>query len=201
MELQQIVAKRPKEQATSADPDKDKDKTSTDKEYSISPVDFSQQENMAVEVVVTKQPSRKSRGLDNPNDKQEEEKSIKETCSAFCQCLCSLGLCVLFPCTSECCKCVQEPVDGDRSKISYYLATGPGFLAEEIWRRFSTSFSTYSTNMTTLLKEPIQDEDNRFFRIKASLTSIFVQEVYISTCLICTDKNNKLLKHTTETNF
>ena len=30
--------------------------------------------------------------------------------------------------------------------------------------------------MTTLLKEPIQDEDNWFFRVKAKLTSIFVQE-------------------------
>ena len=132
---------------------------------------------------------------------KEEEASLRETCSAFCQCLCSIGACVLFPCSSRCCKCVQEPWDGDPNKISFWLARGPGLLAREISRRFSTSFSTYSTNMTTLLKEPIQDEDNRFFRIKASLTSIFVQEVYISTCLICTDKNNKLLKHTTETNF
>ena len=62
-----------------------------------------------------------------------------------------------------------------------------------------SSFSTYSTNMTTLLKEPIQDEDNRFFRIKASLTSIFVQEVYISSSLICTDKNNKLLGRLSKT--
>ena len=69
----------------------------------------------------------------------------------------------------------------DQTKIRYYLAEGAGFFAVEIQKRFSTSFSTYSTNMTTLLKEPIQDEDNRFFRIKASLTSIFVQEVYIST--------------------
>ena len=96
--------------------------------------------------------------------------------SAFCQCLCSIGLWVLFPCTSECCECVEGE---DRTKIRFYLANGPGVLAGEIWRRFSTHFSSYSTNMTTLLKEPIQDEDNRFFRVKASLTSIFVQEVYV----------------------
>ena len=126
---------------------------------------------MAVEAVMTEQPSRESRGLDNPIDEKEEEKSVKETCNAFCQCLCSIWLCFLFPFTSRCCKCVMSY---DDDKISWYLANGPGLLAGEIWKRFSTSFSTYSTNMTTLLKEPIQNEDMRFFRIKASLTSIFV---------------------------
>ena len=153
--------------------------------------------NRETQVVVTEQPSNEPTDTKKAEGK-EEEASLRETCSAFCQCLCSIGLCVLFPCTSECCECVRSY---DYDKISGYLATGPRFLAREIWRRFSTSFSTYSTNMTTLLKEPIQDEDNRFFRVKASLTSIFVQEVYISTCLICTDKKHKLLKHTTETNF
>ena len=32
-----------------------------------------------------------------------------------------------------------------RSKIRYYLAEGAGFFAVEIQKRFSTSFSTYST--------------------------------------------------------
>ena len=134
--------------------------------------------NRETQVVVTEQPTNQATDTKKVEGK-EEEASLRETCSAFCQCLCSIGACVLFPCTSRCCKCVEEP--NDDSKIRYYLAAGPGFLAEEIWNRFSISFSAYSTNMTTLLKEPIQDEDNRFFRIKASLTSIFVQEVYIST--------------------
>ena len=153
--------------------------------------------NRETQVVVTEQPTNQATDTKKVEGK-EEEASLRETCSAFCQCLCSIGACVLFPCTSECCKCVEEPRDD--SKIRYYLANGPGLLAEEIQERFSTSFSTYSTNMTTLLKEPIQDEDNRFFRIKASLTSIFVQEVYISTCLICTDKY-KFLRLTSKTNF
>ena len=132
--------------------------------------------NRETQVVVTEQPSNQATNPKKAEGK-EEEASLRETCSAFCQCLCSIGLCVLFPCSPRCCKCVRSYYP---NKISWYLANGPGFLAEEIWRRFSTSFSTYSTNMTTLLKEPIQDEDNRFFRVKASLTSIFVQEVYIS---------------------
>ena len=139
--------------------------------------------NRETQVVVTEQPTNQPTDTKKTEGK-EEEASLKETCSAFCQCLCSIGLCVLFPCTSECCKCVQGY---DETKISYHLGNGPRFLAIGIWRRFSTSFYIYSTSMTTLLKEPIQDEDNRFFRIKASLTSIFVQEVYISSCLICTD--------------
>ena len=149
--------------------------------------------NRETQVVVTEQPSNEPTDTKKVEGK-EEEASLRKTCSAFCQCLCSIGLCVLFPCTSHCCssRCCY-------GGIRWYLARGPRYFAEEIWKRFSTSFSTYSTNMTTLLKEPIQDEDNRFFRIKASLTSIFVQEVYISTCyLICTDKNNKLLEHTTK---
>ena len=139
--------------------------------------------NRETQVVVTEQPTNQSTDTKKAKEK-EEEASLRETCSAFCQCLCSIGACVLFPCSSRCCKCVEGD---DRTKIRYYLANGPVMLARRIWWRFSTSFSTYSTNMTTLLKEPIQDEDNRFFRIKASLTSIFVQEVYISTCFICID--------------
>ena len=149
--------------------------------------------NRETQVVVTEQPTNQATDTKKAEGK-EEEASLRETCSAFCQCLCSIGLCVLFPCTSECCSCVEG---GDPNKISFYLARGPRILAREIWWRFSTSFSTYSTNMTTLLKEPIQDEDNRFFRIKASLTSIFVQEVYISTC---TDEY-KFLRQTSKTNF
>ena len=140
--------------------------------------------NRETQVVVTEQPTNQTTDTKKVEGK-EEEASLRETCTAFCQCLCSIGACVLFPCTSECCKCVRSY---DYDKISGYLGWGHRWLARGIWRRFSTSFSTYSTNMTTLLKEPIQDEDNRFFRIKASLTSIFVQEVYISSCLICTDK-------------
>ena len=137
--------------------------------------------NRETQVVVTEQPSNQA--IDTKKvEKKEEEASLRETCSSFCQCLCSIRLCLLFPCSSRCCKCVYG-----FSGITWHLARGPRRLAEEIWRRFSTSFSTYSINMTTLLKEPIQDEDNRFFQFKASMTSIFVQEVYISTCyLICT---------------
>ena len=148
--------------------------------------------NRETQVVVTEQPSNEPTDTKKVEGK-EEEASLRETCSAFCQCLCSIGLCVLFPCSLRCSRCVQV----QDHKISCYLAGGSRDLAAEIWRRFSTSFSTYSTNMTTLLKEPIQDEDNRFFRVKASLTSIVVQGVYISTCLICTDKHKKLSKHTT----
>ena len=132
--------------------------------------------NRETQVVVTEQPSNEPTDTKKVEGK-EEEASLRETCSAFCQCLCSIGACVLFPCTSRCCKCVQG---GDYRNIRYYLAKGPKLFALVVQARLSTSFSTYSTNMTTLLKEPIQDEDNRFFRIKASLTSIFVQEVYIS---------------------
>ena len=99
---------------------------------------------------------------------RSKHEHVKETCSAFCQCFCSIGLCFLLPFTSQCCR------GDDDTNISQYLARGPKFLEEEIWRRFLVSFSTYSTNMTTLLREPIQDEDNRFSRVKASLTSIFV---------------------------
>ena len=69
----------------------------------------------------------------------------------------------------------------DDKKISFYLAMGPGFLAKEIKRRFMSSFLAYSSGMTTLLKEPVEEEDQRFFRFKASMTSIFDSEVYISS--------------------
>ena len=72
--------------------------------------------------------------------------------------------------------------DGD--KISFFLGIGPGYLAIEIKRRFLSSFLAYSSRMTTLLKEPVEGEDQRFFPLKASLTSIFDMEVYISNLLI-----------------
>ena len=95
--------------------------------------------NRETQVVVTEQPTNAPTDTKKAAVK-EEEPSLKETCSTFCQCLCSLGLCFLLPCSSRCCKFVAEP--DDYTKISFYLAIGPGFLSEEIWKRFSTSFST-----------------------------------------------------------
>ena len=136
-------------------------------------VDASQQDNMAIQAVVTEQPAQESRDI--VNIENEEENMINETCIAFCKCFCFIGLCFLCPCKFPICPCIYGG-------------------AKEMWKGFSTSFSTYSTNMTTLLKEPIQDEDNRFFRIKASLTSIFVQEVYISTDLNLNFEKQQVLK-------
>ena len=130
------------------------------------------------EIVVTQQPSSTSTGIEKPPF--EEEKSIQKTCHALCQCLCTVGLCFLFPCSSRCCKCVKG---NDSKKVSFYLAKGRGYLAREIKRRFMSSFLAYSSGMTTLLKEPVEGEDQRFFPLKASLTSIFDKEVYISNLL------------------
>ena len=95
----------------------------------------------------------------------EERIMIKETCLGFLRCSCTLGMCLLIPCAATCCKCVES---------NGRAVTDLRLLGQEVLSRFRTPFFAYSNGMTSLLKEPVNSEDNRFFRIKSSLTSIFV---------------------------
>ena len=182
-EVSQLVVEMQEQPASTEEeslPEEKKD-SRTDSRHERNAGSGETKEEREIESVITQQPSSIPTQVEKPKEFEEgEEKSIQKTCHALCQCLCTIGLCVLFPCTSRCCKCVES---GNEGKISFYLASGPGFLGKELKRRFTSSFLAYSSGMTTLLKEPVQGEDQRFFRLKASMTSIFDSEVYISSLI------------------
>ena len=103
-------------------------------------------------------------GLDQRIEGKEEEQvgleptsgeRCRSTMSGLCNCLLSFWVCVFLPCVGVfwcCCSSFSE----------YFLG------------RFKPGFSDFTDGLVFLMKEPIAEEDNRYFVAKAATTSIFV---------------------------
>ena len=108
----------------------------------------------------------------SPEDTQENEGSqVRDTCFALGRCLCSLGLCFLTPCTSSCCVFARGE---NPYSFTFYLSKGFRFFWRGFQLRFLTSFGTFSSGLVNLLSDTVQNEEERFFAMKSSLTALWV---------------------------
>ena len=112
---------------------------------------------LSVTEVVTEQP--RSRPREEPVQEERRPISLKKTCGAFCNCVCSFNMFCLLPCTLSFCPCTEMRVPDVVTKFK---------------DKFKPSFNDYSSEVTNLFLQPVQGEDNRFFGIKASLTALLV---------------------------
>ena len=108
----------------------------------------------------------------SPEEKQDNEQSqVRDTCSALGRCLCSLGLCFFTPCTSSCCRFARGE---NPHSFTFYLSKGFWFFWRGFQLRFLAAFGTFSRGLVSLLSAPVQNEEERFFAMKASLTALWV---------------------------
>ena len=96
---------------------------------------------------------------------------VLDTCSALGSCLCALGLCFFTPCTSSCCRFARGE---NPYSFTFYLSNGFWFFWRGFQLRFLTAFGEFSSGLVSLLSDPVQNEDERFFALKSSLTGIWV---------------------------
>ena len=111
----------------------------------------------------------------------EDEKTDKEvtgqggqvldTCSAFGRCLCAIGLCFFTPFTSSSCRFARGE---NPYSFTFYLSNGFWFFWRGFQLRFLTAFGAFSSGLVNLLSAPVENEDERFFAMKSSLTAIWV---------------------------
>ena len=96
---------------------------------------------------------------------------VLDTCSALWRCLCALGLCCFTPFTSSCCRFARGE---NPYSFTFYLSNGFWFFWRGFQLRFLTAFGAFSSGLVNLLSAPVENEDERFFAIKSSLTAIWV---------------------------
>ena len=118
----------------------------------------------------------KDTGLDEDRNEDEdtldtEQNQVYDTCSALGHCLCALGLCFFAPCTSSCCRFARGE---NPFSFTFYLSKGFQFFWRGFQLRFLSAFGAFSSGLVSLLSAPVQNEDERFFALKSSLTAIWV---------------------------
>ena len=75
--------------------------------------------------------------------------------SGLCGCLASFWVCLFLPCVSIVCCCCSE---------FWY----------QFLKRFKPGFFDFTDGLVFMMKEPVAEEDNRYFVAKAATTSLFV---------------------------
>ena len=117
-----------------------------------------------------------------------EQSQVKQTCSALGRCLCTLGLCFFAPFTSSCCSFARGE---NPNSFTFYLSNGFLFFWRGFQLRFLKAFGTFSSGLLGLLSSPVENEEERFFALKSSLTAIWVpcivgkkSHMFITTALV-----------------
>ena len=142
-------------------------------------------------LLATDKDKGKDTGQDEETDKDEdtnqdiqdtEKNQVHNTCSALGHCLCALGLCFFAPCTSSCCRFARGE---NPYSFTFYLSNGFWFFWRGFQLRFLTAFGAFSSGLVKLLSAPVQNEEERFFAMKSSLTAIWVPCVVGGKNLTC----------------
>merc|ERR1711962_917186 len=90
--------------------------------------------------------------------------TIWTTLSGFFGCLSSFWVCIFLPCVSVFFCCCSD-------------------FWKQFLKYFKPGFFDFTDGLVTMMKEPVSEEDNRFFTAKAATTSVFVP------CVVATGGN------------
>jgi len=111
--------------------------------------------------------TEKTPAVQNQNEDGDDLPStatIWTTMTGFFGCLSSFWVCIFLPCVSIFFCCCSE-------------------FWESFLKRFKPGFFAFTDGLVMMMKEPVSEEDNRFFTAKAATTSVFVP------CVVATRGN------------